>query len=284
MKKHAHSVRIAAICATVCLLVGGAIQSEASAADAPIHPKASERTQVQEALPVESIVAARVVSANALVANSSHLLAASAGHTLADGTRTKLAAAVGAATADIARAAGDVGAFAAAAAIPDGSRDAHSFAAEMAVELRDLGRLERDSAELSRSNAAVSASEVARSKQLHAAAQRAAAAVYLERVWTSGFQAQVNACRGAVDLTAAYHVRVIGEEWQCGGARFPHQGAIVRLSGVISGVYRVGPVVAVLNAYVAHTSNIPRGYALLYQTCRNGNAHTETFTELIPMN
>ena len=106
---------------------------------------------------------------------------------------------------------------------------------------------------------------------------------YHEVVWTNGFQAQINACRGAVNVTARYHVEVIAEAWQCGGARFPHEGATVVLSGVMSGVYRVGPVVAVLNAYVDKTSDIPRGYPLLYQTCRYGNAHTETFTELIPV-
>jgi hypothetical protein len=116
-----------------------------------------------------------------------------------------------------------------------------------------------------------------------ASTRRATSGEYHETVWTSGFQAQINACRGAVNVTAHYHVAVIAEAWQCGGSRFPHAGALVMLSGVFHGLYRVGPVVAVLNAYVDKTSDIPRGYPLLYQTCRYGNAHTETFTELTPV-
>jgi len=99
-------------------------------------------------------------------------------------------------------------------------------------------------------------------------------------VWTSGFQAQLNACRGAVDLTGAYRVPTIGEKWTCGGARFPRAGSLVRLTGLHAGLYRVGPVVAMLNAYTQNSGAIPRGYALLFQTCVNDNAHTESFTAL----
>jgi hypothetical protein len=139
-----------------------------------------------------------------------------------------------------------------------------------------------DVSDLARANAAVASAVAERARQVKA---RAAAlrSSYHETVWTSGFQAQINACRGAVNVTARYHVATIAEKWQCGGSRFPHAGALVRLSGVINGLYRVGPVVAVLNAYVDRSTNIPRGYPLLYQTCRYGNAHTETFTELIPV-
>ena len=99
-------------------------------------------------------------------------------------------------------------------------------------------------------------------------------------VWTSGFQAQLNACRGAVDLTGAYRVPTIGEKWTCGGARFPRAGSLVRLTGLHAGLYRVGPVVAMLNAYTQNSGAIPHGYALLFQTCVNDNAHTESFTAL----
>jgi hypothetical protein len=99
-------------------------------------------------------------------------------------------------------------------------------------------------------------------------------------VWTSGFQAQLDACRGAVNLTGSYGVATIGEKWNCGGSRFPAAGSIVKLTGVISGTFRVGGVVAVLSAYSNSTRDIPRGYQLLFQTCRGNNAHTETFTAL----
>jgi hypothetical protein len=99
-------------------------------------------------------------------------------------------------------------------------------------------------------------------------------------VWTSGFQAQVDACRGAVNLTARYRTATIGERWNCGGASFPRQGALVRLTGIMAGTYRVGRVVAVLSAYTSTSRNIPRGYGLLFQTCRNNNARSMTFTQL----
>ncbi|SDK44208.1 hypothetical protein SAMN05216282_10666 [Cryobacterium psychrotolerans] len=98
-------------------------------------------------------------------------------------------------------------------------------------------------------------------------------------VWTAGWQAQIDACNGAVDLTGRYGVRVIGEHWGCGGSRFPSSG-LITLSGVLSGTYRVGGVAAVLNANTQGTGNIPRGYDLLYQTCINGSNKTMSFTVL----
>jgi hypothetical protein len=100
-------------------------------------------------------------------------------------------------------------------------------------------------------------------------------------VWTTGFQTQINECRGAVDLTAHYYTRTIGEHWSCGGASFPKTaGAIVHITGLDAGTYRVIGLVATLNAYVAHTSSIPKGYQLLFQTCRNGDSHYTIFIAL----
>lgn len=100
-------------------------------------------------------------------------------------------------------------------------------------------------------------------------------------VWTSGFQAQVNACRGGVDLTAAYHTRTVGEHWSCGGASFPSApGSIVHFTGLDAGTYKVIGLVATLNAYTAHTSNIPHGYQMLFQTCRGGNSQYTIFIAL----
>ncbi len=107
-----------------------------------------------------------------------------------------------------------------------------------------------------------------------------APADYVEQAWAPGFQKRLNACGGGVALSAAYGVAVIGGRWECGGARFPSAGALVQLTGVISGTYRVGYVVAVLDAYRDSAADIPHGYGLLYQTCRGGSAHTETFAEL----
>ena len=106
------------------------------------------------------------------------------------------------------------------------------------------------------------------------------AARFNKYVWTSGWQAQIDACRGAVDITAHYSVAVIAEHWSCGGSSFPGAGSIITLSGVRHGTYRVGKVVAVLNANTQGTSSVPRGYGLLYQTCINGSSATMSFTVL----
>lgn len=108
----------------------------------------------------------------------------------------------------------------------------------------------------------------------------ARASSYNKYVWTYGWQAQIDACRGAVDITAHYGVAVIAEHWRCGGSSFPGAGSIITLSGVRSGTYRVGSVVAVLNISTDSASDVPRGYGLLYQTCINGSSARMAFTVL----
>lgn len=99
-------------------------------------------------------------------------------------------------------------------------------------------------------------------------------------VWTNGFQSEIDACNGAVDVTGNYGVPVIAEHWSCGGAWFPGSGTVITLSGVRSGTYLVGGVAAVLNANTQGTRDVPRGYDLLYQTCINGSNSTMSFTVL----
>jgi len=128
---------------------------------------------------------------------------------------------------------------------------------------------------LANARAASAAKTVAR--RFHAAAAGGRSV----HVWTSGFQAQVNACRGGVDLTSSYHVRTVGEHWSCGGAAFPETpGSIVTFTGLDAGTYRVIGLVATLNAFTAHTSSIPRGYQMLFQTCRGGNSRSTIFIAL----
>ena len=121
--------------------------------------------------------------------------------------------------------------------------------------------------------AAVAAAQVAAQATARAAADAAtrAAQGFVQRVWTSGFQNEINQCRGAVDVTAVYQVRVIAEHSSCGGGRFPTApGAIVTITGLDSGRYRVIGVVARLNGEVNHAEDIPRGYDLIFQTCVGG--------------
>lgn len=150
---------------------------------------------------------------------------------------------------------------------------AHGFVSALAQRVDALARA---AAELkAEQEAAVVAAVHAAAEEAaaQAAADVAARAVlgFVQRVWTSGFQNEINMCRGAVDVTAIYLVRVIAEHSSCGGSRFPNAaGAIVTITGLDAGRYRVIGVVARLNGEVDHAEDIPRGYDLLYQTCVNG--------------
>jgi hypothetical protein len=108
-----------------------------------------------------------------------------------------------------------------------------------------------------------------------------APAGHTEHVWATGFQHELDACKGSVDMTPSFGVAVIGEHWSCGGRAFPTaEGTTVTLTGVLTGTYRVGPVVAVLNQRTNTTSDVPRGHDLLYQTCQGGDNSRMSFTAL----
>jgi hypothetical protein len=105
-------------------------------------------------------------------------------------------------------------------------------------------------------------------------------AVFTLNAWTSGWQAQIDACRGAVDITAHYGVRTLAEHSECGGSAVPKSpGAVIRVTGVDAGLYRVDGVVANLNGNTATSNDLPRGYDLLFQTCVNGYSNM-SFTGL----
>ena len=133
--------------------------------------------------------------------------------------------------------------------------------------------------------AQAAAAAAAAAQAAAAAAARAAATVaahtHTINIWTTGFQAQVNACRGGVDMTARYGMRIVAEHWSCGGASFPTApGAIVQFTGLDAGTYRVIGLVATLDAYTARTYQVPHNYQMLYQTCRGGDSH---YTEFIAL-
>jgi len=108
-----------------------------------------------------------------------------------------------------------------------------------------------------------------------------ASAGHTEYVWTTGFQPELDACKGSVDMTASFGKAVIGEHWSCGGSSFPTtEGSIVTVTGALSGTFRVGPVVAVLNQRTNTTTDVPGGYDLLYQTCIGGDNSRMSFTAL----
>lgn len=136
-----------------------------------------------------------------------------------------------------------------------------------------------DSALKTPEDAVAAAVQAWTAEQIRVAALESAVS-YTEYVWTSGWQAQIDACQGAVDLTAHYGVRTIAEHDDCGGSSFPTApGTIVRITGVDAGVYRVVGVAAYLNGHTATTADLPRGYDLLFQTCVNGYS-SMSFTAL----
>jgi hypothetical protein len=129
--------------------------------------------------------------------------------------------------------------------------------------------------------AQAAAAAAAAAKAAAEAAAQAAARGHTVNIWTTGFQAQVNACRGGVDMTAHYGMPIVAEHWSCGGSSFPTAaGSIVTFTGLDAGTYRVLGVAAVLNAYTAHTYQVPHNYQMLYQTCRGGDSHYTEFVAL----
>ncbi|HEY4270251.1 MAG TPA: hypothetical protein VGM94_18860 [Galbitalea sp.] len=141
---------------------------------------------------------------------------------------------------------------------------------------------------LAATHAAASHAAAARAAASRAAASRAshaavtpAGVIRTIKVWTSGGQAAINACRGAVDLTRMYGVAVVAEHWRCGGASFPTApGSTVVLTGLRAGKYRVLGIVATLNAYTQNAGAVPRRYQLLFQTCYGGDSHRTEFIAL----
>jgi hypothetical protein len=104
--------------------------------------------------------------------------------------------------------------------------------------------------------------------------------VYTEYVGSYGWQPEIDSCNGAVDISSHYGIHTIARHNYCGGTAFPkYAGAIVQLTGVEGGLYRVIGVVANLNGHVNTTADLPRGYDLLYQTCVNGYSNM-SFTAL----
>ena len=102
-------------------------------------------------------------------------------------------------------------------------------------------------------------------------------ALFNDYVWGIGWQAEIDACLGSVDVTNQYRTPTLVEHWACGGSRFPTQaGTLITLSGMYSGTWRVEGIVARLSFYTPHfVKFVPHDYELLYQTCENDNLNTE---------
>lgn len=104
------------------------------------------------------------------------------------------------------------------------------------------------------------------------ASTEASPAVFVLNVWTSGYQNEIDECKGAVDISAVYKTPAVAEHSHCGGDDFPKQeGSIIQVTGIYAGTYRVDGLIKRLNVKVDDSGDIPIGQAdLLYQTCLNG--------------
>lgn len=130
---------------------------------------------------------------------------------------------------------------------------------------------EKAAAEAAAAKAAEQTSNASSPKKPSSPSTPAPAGIYTKNVWTAGYQAEIDRCLGAVDLTVRYDLAVIAEHNHCGGSSFPTSaGTKVKLTGLRAGTYEVVGVVANLNRLVDGSSKIPRGYDLLFQTC-NGD-------------
>lgn len=107
----------------------------------------------------------------------------------------------------------------------------------------------------------------------------AAPGPYVEGIWTSGGQAQIDACRGSVNMpdVAGYlgGSFYAAEHWSCGGRTWAGigTGALVSFPGY--GVYQVAGRVGGLPSG-SSASSVPSGYDGYYQTCMNGDVNNLT--------
>ncbi len=104
----------------------------------------------------------------------------------------------------------------------------------------------------------------------------APAGPFVEGIWTSGGQAEIDACRGSVNMpdVAGYLGGgfYAAEHWSCGGRSWAGigQGALVSFPGY--GIYEVAGQVGGLPSG-SSASAVPSGYDGYYQTCMNGNVN-----------
>lgn len=102
---------------------------------------------------------------------------------------------------------------------------------------------------------------------------------HVESMWTTGWQAELDACRGSVNFApiASYlgGSFYAAEHWSCGGRAWGGigAGALVEFPG--HGVFRVAGIVGGLS-YGVDASVLPGGYAGYYQTCIGGSPSNMT--------
>jgi hypothetical protein len=237
-------------------------------------------------LGTQSTVSAIVNDAETALAAAETTLADSAGKVMVDDSRVQLAAAIDTARQRIAATdtelatvesdadaatVQDAGFFTLGAGYREGADTLASYSVESAEALRTVPD------ELAGPVQAV----VDAVAEWQAEQDRIIAARYNNHVHAVGWIAELDECKGSVDLSAQYGTAAIAEHWSCGGKNFPDEpGQIITLSGERSGTYRVEGIIKMLNQHTATTADIPHGYDLLYQTCQNGQSTTMSLTAL----
>ncbi len=127
--------------------------------------------------------------------------------------------------------------------------------------------------------AAEEAAAAARAAAPRHSAAAGGAGMHLESIWTSGGQAQLDACRGAVNVSPVASYLGAGfyaaEHWSCGGSAWGGigAGALVEFAGY--GTYQVAGRIGGLS-YGVDASVLPGGYAGYYQTCVGGSSSNMT--------
>ncbi len=144
-----------------------------------------------------------------------------------------------------------------------------------AVEAWEAEQARIAAEEAARAAAAAAAAAAPRMRTVGAAPAAGAGIAHVEGIWTSGGQAEIDACRGSVNVPAvagylggAFYA---AEHWGCGGSTWGRigTGAIVEFPGY--GTFRVAGIVSGL-AYGSNASAVPGGYAGYYQTCIGGSS------------
>lgn len=228
----------------------------------------------------------RITSAETAIDAAAEVLAASEGKVLTEDSRTALTAALESARATVASSSDQLADRAedaeASASSDPGFLDTGSALREGAVSLASYsadtdGSVDAVEADLAPHVDAVTAAVAA----WQAEQERIIASRYTNHVHAAGWTAELDQCKGSVDLSARYGTAAIAEHWSCGGKNFPDEpGTIIQLTGVREGTYRVEGIVKMLNQRVATIADVPTGYDLIYQTCQNGQPSTMSMTAL----
>ncbi|AYF97272.1 hypothetical protein D7I47_02735 [Protaetiibacter intestinalis] len=281
-KVHGHAARALVLGAAVAVAVGGFGAADAGADRLePVAFTTPAAPAVATASTASDPVAALREATEA--ARTAH--AAAAGHVLDESAREALAADIAAAEAGAER----VRLLAALGGGVEGASDGGSAAL---VERLGQGveRLDAAVAAWEAEQARLAAEAAARAAQLAAqqAAGRTVAAgtgrvqaigPYVESIWTTGGQAEVDACRGSVNFAniAAYlgGAFYAAEHWSCGGRAWSGLGTGARVDIPGYGSFQVAGRVGGL-AYGSDASAVPAGYDGYYQTCVGGSASNMT--------